>query len=174
MLSGHGLTIATDACVAPVAPVAALTAYRVAIADLGGGGRRPLRKGRVVRSGETPRPTGGSRMSSTQQTGVSVIEQLASYAAGESFEKLPEAAVRAARRAILDTLGVTLAGSVEVTAERARALVAHRRGGSDEATIIGSALRASVEDAALANGTAAHALDYDDLHQSLSGHPSVP
>jgi 2-methylcitrate dehydratase PrpD len=112
-------------------------------------------------------------MSATHQGGVSVIEQLAAYAATESFEKLPEAAVRAARRAILDTLGVTLAGSVEVTAERARALVAHRRG-SDEATIVGTPLRGSVEDAALTNGTAAHALDYDDLHQSLSGHPSVP
>src|SRR5262245_25164019 len=113
----------------------------------------------------------------TQQGGVSVIEQLAAYAATESFEKLPEAAVRAARRAILDTLGVTLAGSVEVTAERVRALVAHRLGGGEgggEATIVGTALRGSVEDVALANGTAAHALDYDDLHQSLSGHPSVP
>ena len=110
----------------------------------------------------------------THQGGVSVIEQLAAYAASESFEKLPEAAVRAARRAILDTLGVTIAGSVEVTAERMRALIAHRRGACDEATIVGTSLRASVEDAALANGTAAHALDYDDLHQSLSGHPSVP
>jgi 2-methylcitrate dehydratase PrpD len=62
---------------------------------------------------------------------------------------------------------------VEVTAERVRALLAHRRG-SEGATVVGSARRGPVEDAALANGTAAHALDYDDLHQSLSGHPSVP
>jgi 2-methylcitrate dehydratase PrpD len=112
-------------------------------------------------------------MSATQPGGASIIEQLAAYAATESFDKLPDAAVRAARRAILDTLGVTLAGSVEVTAERIRTLVAHRRG-SDEATLVGAPSRASAEDAALANGTAAHALDYDDLHQSLSGHPSVP
>src|SRR5262245_10715742 len=112
-------------------------------------------------------------MSATNQVGVSVIEQLAAYAAAEPFDKLPDAAVRAARRAILDTLGVTLAGSVEITAERVRGLVAHRAG-SDEATIVGASFRGSVEDAALANGTAAHALDYDDLHQSLSGHPSVP
>ncbi|HEV8440050.1 MAG TPA: MmgE/PrpD family protein [Methylomirabilota bacterium] len=105
--------------------------------------------------------------------GQSVIERLAAYACGESFSVLPEATVQAARRAILDTLGVTLAGSQEETAERARALIAHR-GGSDEATIIGTALRGSVEDAALANGTAAHALDYDDVNASLSGHPSVP
>jgi 2-methylcitrate dehydratase PrpD len=112
-------------------------------------------------------------MSTTHRGGLSVIEQLSAYVATESFDKLPEATVRAARRAILDTLGVMLAGSVEVTAERIRALIAHRRG-SDEATLVGTPLRGSVEDAALANGTAAHALDYDDLNQSLSGHPSAP
>lgn len=112
-------------------------------------------------------------MSAKHQSGLSVIEQLSAYVATESFDKLPDATVRAARRAILDTLGVMLAGSVEVTAARVRALIAHRRG-SEEATIVGTPLRGSVEDAALANGTAAHALDYDDLNQSLSGHPSAP
>jgi 2-methylcitrate dehydratase PrpD len=110
---------------------------------------------------------------SHQHGGVSVIEQLAAYVATESFEKLPEAVVRAARRAILDTLGVTLAGSVEPTAARVRAMIAHRHG-PGEATVIGTPLSTSVADAALANGTASHALDYDDVQQSLSGHPSVP
>ena len=105
--------------------------------------------------------------------GQSVIEQLAAYAIEESFDKLPAAAVQAARLAILDTLGVALAGAAETTAVRARALIAHRRG-VEEATVIGAPLRVSVEDAAFANGTAAHALDYDDLNQSLSGHPSAP
>src|SRR5262245_7746525 len=107
------------------------------------------------------------------QTGLSVIEQLAQYVTTESFDKLPDAAVAAARRAILDTLGVMIAGSVESTASRVRAAIAHRRG-SEEATVVGAAPRASVEDAALANGTAAHALDYDDVQSSLSGHPSAP
>jgi 2-methylcitrate dehydratase PrpD len=112
-------------------------------------------------------------MSGAHRGGSSVIERLAAYACDESFAKLPDATVRAARRAILDTLGVMLAGSREETAVRARALIAHRRAG-DEAAIIGTPLRASIEDAALTNGVAAHALDYDDLNASLSGHPSVP
>ena len=112
-------------------------------------------------------------MSTVVPGGSSVIEQLAAYAMAESFDKLPAATVQAARLAILDTLGVTVAGSVEKTAERARALIAHRQG-VEEATVIGTARRASVEDAALANGTASHALDYDDVQQSLSGHPSAP
>ena len=105
--------------------------------------------------------------------GQSVIEQLAAYAAAESFERLPADAVRAARLAMLDTLGVTLAGSVEDTAVRARALIARRRSAA-EATILGTPLRACVEDVAFANGTSAHALDYDDVQASLSGHPSAP
>jgi 2-methylcitrate dehydratase PrpD len=104
---------------------------------------------------------------------MTVLEQLAAYVARESFEKLPEATVSAARRAMLDTLGVTIAGSIEITAVRVRDMIAHRRGGG-EATIIGTAARAPVEDAAFANGTAAHALDYDDLQSSLNGHPSAP
>ena len=103
----------------------------------------------------------------------SVIERLATYVGAESFGALPETVVGAARRAILDTLAVTLAGSQEGTAIRVRELIAHR-GASTEATIVGTAQRGTVEDAALANGTAAHALDYDDLNASLSGHPSVP
>ena len=83
---------------------------------------------------------------------MSVIERLASYACEESFARLPAATVRAAR---------------------VRKLIEHR-GASDEATIVGTPLRASIEDAALANGVAAHALDYDDVQASLSGHPSVP
>ena len=112
-------------------------------------------------------------MSGAHRDGSSVIERLAAYACDDSFAKLPDATVRAARRAILDTLGVMLAGSREETAVRARALIAHRCAG-DEAAIIGTPLRASIEDAALTNGVAAHALDYDDLNASLSGHPSVP
>jgi 2-methylcitrate dehydratase PrpD len=112
-------------------------------------------------------------MSGAHDPGPSVIEQLAAYVTSESFDRLPEATVRAARRAILDTLGVTLAGAVEPTAERVRAMIEHRRG-APEATIAGMPLRVPVEDAALANGTAAHALDYDDVQASLSGHPSAP
>ena len=112
-------------------------------------------------------------MTTAHRDGQAVIEQLAAYATGESFEKLPADAVRAARLAILDTLGVTLAGSVEDTAVRARALIAHRRS-ADEATVLGTGLRGCVEDAAFANGVASHALDYDDVQASLSGHPSAP
>jgi 2-methylcitrate dehydratase PrpD len=56
-------------------------------------------------------------MLSMHRGGKLVIEQLATYAAAESFERLLADAVRDARLATLDTLGVALAGSV-LTVER--------------------------------------------------------
>ena len=47
-----------------------------------------------------------------------------------------------------------------------------RRAG--ECLIFGSDRRAAPLDAALINGTAAHALDFDDVSNSLGGHPSAP
>src|ERR1700675_1582832 len=94
----------------------------------------PERHGTRIARGSTPKE---SVMSEAHRGGSSVIERLAAYACDESFAKLPEATVRAARRAILDTLGVMLAGSREETAVRARALIEHRRAG-EEAAIIGT------------------------------------
>ena len=46
--------------------------------------------------------------------------------------------------------------------------------GSGECRVLGTAARASAGNAALANGTAAHALDYDDMCFVSLAHPSAP
>lgn len=80
--------------------------------------------------------------------------------------------VTAARTAIIDTLAVTLLGSREPSTRMVRnTLGAHVDG---PARIFGTAERASVLDAALVNGVASHALDFDDFTQDFGGHPSVP
>jgi 2-methylcitrate dehydratase PrpD len=84
----------------------------------------------------------------------------------------PAAARRRAATAFLDTVGVTLAGAVEPAA-RAVQQVAHA-GGSGESRIFGTTIRTTVAAAALANGTAAHALDYDDMCFVSLAHPSAP
>ena len=81
--------------------------------------------------------------------------------------------MEAARRAILDCLGVMLAGSVEPAA-RIVTEVARAEGGSPLATVVGTSLRTGAVWAALANGTAAHALDFDDTNFAMMGHPSAP
>src|SRR5262249_44885621 len=78
-----------------------------------------------------------------------------------------------ARRAILDCLGVMLAGSGEPAA-RIVTDVARAEGGSPLATVVGTPLRTGAVWAALANGTAAHALDFDDTNFAMMGHPSAP
>ena len=76
------------------------------------------------------------------------------------------------RRALLDTVGVTLAGAAEPAARIVQRVV--EQDGSGPCRVLGTALRASAANAALANGTAAHALDYDDMCFVSLAHPSAP
>ena len=66
-----------------------------------------------------------------------------------------------------------LAGSVEPAA-RILQQVARSEGGSPLATVVGTGRRTGAVWAALCNGTAAHALDFDDTNFALMGHPSAP
>jgi 2-methylcitrate dehydratase PrpD len=83
----------------------------------------------------------------------------------------PSEARRAAARAVLDTVGVALAGAVEPAARAVQCVIQESQG---PCTVLGLSLRATASDAALANGTAAHALDYDDMCFVSLAHPSAP
>jgi 2-methylcitrate dehydratase PrpD len=67
---------------------------------------------------------------------------------------------------------VTLAGAAQPAARIVQRVVGHNAGGA--CAVLGTGLRASAGDAALANGTAAHALDYDDMCFVSLAHPSAP
>src|SRR3954466_10025393 len=84
----------------------------------------------------------------------------------------PSAARAAAARAFLDTVGVTLAGAAEPAARIVQRVV--EQDGTGPGRVLGTALRASAANAALASGTAAHALDYDDMCFVSLAHPSAP
>jgi 2-methylcitrate dehydratase PrpD len=86
---------------------------------------------------------------------------------------VPEAARRAARTAWLDTIGVMLAGAVEASARKVQR-VCEAEGGHPRCQVAGAATRTSAGSAALANGTAAHALDFDDMCFVSMAHPSAP
>ena len=98
---------------------------------------------------------------------------VAEFVAKSRYEDCPESAVDAARRAILDCLGVMLAGAGEPAA-RILQQVAQAEGGMPLCTVVGTGRRTGAVWAALCNGTAAHALDYDDTNFVLMGHPSAP
>ena len=97
--------------------------------------------------------------------------ELSRRSAALRFEDLPPQAVHWAKVGILDTVGVTVAGSAEPCAQILGRAIAPAGGAS---LVFGSADRASALDAALINGTAAHALDFDDCNNTLGGHPSAP
>lgn len=89
----------------------------------------------------------------------------------ELLEPNPEARI-VARQCMLDWFGVTLAGSSEPLVD-SLAELADEDGAAANATLIGRGWRASVSQAALVNGAAGHALDYDDVITTM-GHPTVP
>ena len=84
----------------------------------------------------------------------------------------PPTARTAAAVAFLDTVGVTLAGSSEPASRAVQGVIEQDAGGP--CTVLGTTLRATPAGAALANGTAAHALDYDDMCFVSLAHPSAP
>ena len=81
----------------------------------------------------------------------------------------PAAALPQVRPAFEDTLAVVHAGWEEPVSTTVRALYARR----PDATPLEMAAE-HPEDTALVLGTAAHALDFDDVHQTSSTHPSAP
>jgi 2-methylcitrate dehydratase PrpD len=99
--------------------------------------------------------------------------RMATWACGLDGRKLPRAVVEKLKLAGLDTLAATLAGAGE---EVARRVVPYARqgAGKGEAAIIGHRTRARLPGAALANGTMAHACDYDDSSWTMWGHPTAP
>lgn len=97
---------------------------------------------------------------------------LAGYASELRFDDLPSEVRTVAKHCVLDWLGVTLAGSREDAGRIVRE-EALEQGGAAQATLIGDGARTSINQAALVNGTASHALDYDDVQFAFLGHPTV-
>ena len=88
------------------------------------------------------------------------------------FETLPADVVLLAKQCLLDWLGVTVAGAAEPSTSILRAEVL-ADGGTPRASLIGTGQRTGTAQAALINGTASHALDFDDVVPAMSGHPSA-
>lgn len=101
---------------------------------------------------------------------MSMLDRIAAWAAGLRFEDLPAPAVALARDAVLDTLGVALLGT-RLDSVRIAAAMA---GAEGPCTLLGLGRRAPLPEAALVNGTAAHAELYDDNSVPMIAHPSAP
>ena len=110
---------------------------------------------------------------------MGVTEQLARFTLETT--RIPDEVRRLGTNHLVDGIAVMLAGATE---ESGRLVRAHLRelGGKEQGTVLGATLRAPLQSAAWANGTAGHAMDYDDTQlatdpQSVYGlltHPTVP
>lgn len=101
---------------------------------------------------------------------MGATETIASWIVNTGYEDIPPEAIRVANESCFDLLGVILAGSAQPVGEIIQQYV-DDSGGSNQATVLASGLQTSLANAALANGTMGHALDYDDF--GGFGHPTV-
>lgn len=102
-----------------------------------------------------------------------LTQRLASFVIDTKTEDIPEECLARARDALVDTIGVGLAGSLEPVGKIALQW-AQELGAKPQATIWGSRIATAPTEAAFANGIYAHALDFDDSMPTLRGHPSAP
>ncbi len=100
-----------------------------------------------------------------------LTQKLAKFLYQFQYDDIPREAVARAKMHIFDTIGVTLAGSRQPVGKKIRAHV-QVLGGKPVATVLGAGFKTSQPLAALANGTMAHALDFDDDSDTVFSHPS--
>src|SRR5450830_135497 len=99
---------------------------------------------------------------------VALTVGLGKFIAGLRYPDIPKDAIAFTQTGFTDCVGVMIAGAGEPAPQLLRAMLAPAGG---EATLLFGAGRASAPEAAWINGTAAHALDFDDVAQR--GHPSA-
>jgi 2-methylcitrate dehydratase PrpD len=101
-----------------------------------------------------------------------VTASVARRSAALAYDDLPDEIRAVIKQCVLDWFAVTIAGAREELSNIIAAEAALESGGA--ATLVGRAgAKAAPLMAALVNGTASHALDYDDVHLSYIGHPTV-
>jgi len=100
-----------------------------------------------------------------------VIQRFADYAAGLTDAALTEAAIHAAKRAVIDWFASALRGGLEAPAT----LLAAAFSGSNGAAIAYPSGRTfDARTAALINGAASHTIEFDDIYRDGLYHPGSP
>ena len=103
---------------------------------------------------------------------LQLTSALAERNAAWHFLALPSDARELVRQCLLDWIAVAIVGAHEPLT-RMLSEEAREQGGRPQSTVIGQSFATSCRQAALINGAASHALDFDDVNMSFTGHPSV-
>ena len=100
-------------------------------------------------------------------------KDLGAMVAGLKLENLSDNSIKWAKHCILDWIAVTVGGAHdELTTMIIE--VAIEESATGEGRLIGHEAKLIPSQAALVNGSASHALDYDDVNARMNGHPTVP
>ena len=106
--------------------------------------------------------------------GASLTERLVDCLWSVHYADLPQPLVALARDIVLDGLAVMLAGATEpLGVGRIVTEYTREMGGNPQASVVAGGFKTSMPAAAFANGTMAHALDYDNTWYPLN-HPTSP
>jgi 2-methylcitrate dehydratase PrpD len=97
-----------------------------------------------------------------------LTQEISRFVAGLSFDQLPAEAIEITRTGFIDTIATMIAGAHDDAPQLLRKALNPPPG---EATLYFTGETAPAPEAAWINGTAAHALDYDDV--AVRGHPST-
>jgi 2-methylcitrate dehydratase PrpD len=103
----------------------------------------------------------------------SITECVAQFVHATRFDDIPARVVQLGKKAILDCLGLALAGAQAEGSAILRRHIGEMGCTNGATTIFGTNLRAPSRFAALANGTAMHSDDYDDSYHPSRIHPSA-
>jgi 2-methylcitrate dehydratase PrpD len=102
---------------------------------------------------------------------LAVTQTLARFIGRQSWTDIPDEASNEAKRAIADCIGGAIAALHEPQTQITLDMVRAEKG---QSSIWGAGCTTTARNAALVNGTMAHAHDFDDTNESMRGHPSAP
>jgi 2-methylcitrate dehydratase PrpD len=99
---------------------------------------------------------------------------IGNFTAALDLSDVPETGVATAKRCFLDTIGVSIAGANDDAGATVVDAIVDLQGTTDATSVLGRETRLTALDSAFVNGTAAHALDFDDVVSGIHIHPSAP
>ena len=111
-----------------------------------------------------------------------LTSEVSAFVAGVSLDSVPLEVTAAAKRSVLDGLGLAVAGSRSQPSRVCREQIASYLCTAGEAAALGTSLRIPARFAAFLNGLAIHADDYDDTQLAVRSdrvyglltHPTAP
>jgi 2-methylcitrate dehydratase PrpD len=126
----------------------------------------------AILAGATQAARDADRVTKQKGDGEPLTKALAELALKPTADEIPTAAYDAAKKMVLDTIGVTIAGhnagGIPEVVEQMR-----EWGGKPEATLMIHGGQLPAPQAAFANSAMAHAHDFDHTHQFGVGHVTV-